>query len=140
MISVVKEMTFDAAHMLSNYLGKCSNLHGHTYKLQVVMSLPSVPQDTGMVMDFNVLQAQMEDVVSCYDHSIVFSAPSKRSSAEQVLYTWAMDNHMSLQVMPESLGLCTVENIATDILHRMGEDHIAVRLWETPTSFVEVTC
>lgn len=36
-MKVTKEITFDSAHMLSNYEGKCSNLHGHTYKLQVTL-------------------------------------------------------------------------------------------------------
>ena len=34
-MKITKEITFDSAHMLSNYNGKCNNLHGHTYKLQI---------------------------------------------------------------------------------------------------------
>ncbi|MCD6102754.1 MAG: 6-carboxytetrahydropterin synthase, partial [Thermotogaceae bacterium] len=32
---ISKEFTFDAAHRLMKYKGKCENLHGHTYKLRV---------------------------------------------------------------------------------------------------------
>lgn len=32
---IVKEFTFDSAHHLEWHQGKCHNLHGHTYKLQV---------------------------------------------------------------------------------------------------------
>ena len=39
-MKVTKEVTFDSAHMLSNYSGKCQNLHGHTYKLQVTVEGP----------------------------------------------------------------------------------------------------
>lgn len=36
-VSVCKIFTFDAAHQLVGHKGKCSNLHGHTYKLEVVL-------------------------------------------------------------------------------------------------------
>lgn len=36
-MKVTKEITFDVAHILSYYEGKCANLHGHTYKLQVTL-------------------------------------------------------------------------------------------------------
>ena len=35
---VSKEFTFDAAHHLFNYEGKCKSLHGHTYHLQIAVS------------------------------------------------------------------------------------------------------
>ena len=38
-MKVTKEITFDVAHMLSYYEGRCANLHGHTYKLQVTLKV-----------------------------------------------------------------------------------------------------
>jgi len=35
MLSLVREFTFDAAHNLKWHKGKCKNIHGHTYKIQV---------------------------------------------------------------------------------------------------------
>ena len=35
MFKIAKEFSFDMAHMLDGHDGKCKNLHGHTYKLQV---------------------------------------------------------------------------------------------------------
>lgn len=35
MFKVSKEFSFDMAHLLDGHDGKCQNLHGHTYKLQV---------------------------------------------------------------------------------------------------------
>ncbi len=35
MFKIAKEFSFDMAHMLDGHDGKCQNLHGHTYKLQV---------------------------------------------------------------------------------------------------------
>ena len=35
MFKTAKQFTFDMAHMLDGHDGKCQNLHGHTYILQV---------------------------------------------------------------------------------------------------------
>ncbi|MBP6333296.1 MAG: 6-carboxytetrahydropterin synthase, partial [Aminivibrio sp.] len=45
-----KEFTFDAAHNLVEYHGKCERLHGHTYRLAVV--LKGSPDREGMIADF----------------------------------------------------------------------------------------
>ena len=45
-----KEFIFDAAHNLVRYHGKCEALHGHTYRMAVV--LEGVPDEEGMIMDF----------------------------------------------------------------------------------------
>ena len=47
---VSKEFTFDAAHHLFNYEGKCKSLHGHTYHLQIAVS--GYLDERGMTYDF----------------------------------------------------------------------------------------
>ena len=39
---ITKAATFDAAHNLPNYHGKCERLHGHTYRIQVTIEAPKV--------------------------------------------------------------------------------------------------
>lgn len=55
---------FDAAHSLPGYEGKCANLHGHTYRVEMVIEGP-VGED-GFVMDFyrlkNILKAVLQDL------------------------------------------------------------------------------
>ena len=74
-MKVTKEVTFDSAHMLSNYQGRCANLHGHTYKLQVTVEGPIAPEgnEEGMVTDFNNLKRVIDSVTECFDHAIIFS-------------------------------------------------------------------
>ena len=63
-----KEFTFDAAHNLVHYHGKCERLHGHTYRAAIV--LEGTPDGEGMVMDFCELsEAVRERVLSKLDHS-----------------------------------------------------------------------
>lgn len=58
-MKITKIFTFDSSHMLDGHDGKCQNLHGHTYKLEITVSDDPVrggPKD-GMVMDFTDLKA-----------------------------------------------------------------------------------
>lgn len=52
-----REFIFDAAHYIPHYKGKCEHLHGHTYRLEVVIE-GGVKKD-GMVIDF----AKMKEIV-----------------------------------------------------------------------------
>ena len=63
-----KEFTFDAAHNLVHYHGKCERLHGHTYRAAVV--LEGTPDDEGMILDFCDLSDSIKErVLSQLDHS-----------------------------------------------------------------------
>ncbi len=58
---------FDAAHSLPGYLGKCANLHGHTYQVEVVAE-GEVGED-GFVMDFYELKKIIAGALEDLDHS-----------------------------------------------------------------------
>ena len=58
---------FDAAHSLPGYQGKCANLHGHTYKVEVVIE--GSRGEDGFVMDFYQLKKILNAVLKDLDHS-----------------------------------------------------------------------
>jgi 6-pyruvoyltetrahydropterin/6-carboxytetrahydropterin synthase len=65
---LIREFTFDAAHNLTKYHGKCERLHGHTYKMAVTVE--GSPDDEGMIIDFAILKDIVnEEIVSKFDHS-----------------------------------------------------------------------
>jgi 6-pyruvoyltetrahydropterin/6-carboxytetrahydropterin synthase len=65
---LIKEFTFDAAHNLTKYHGKCEKLHGHTYRMAVMIE--GEPNDEGMIIDFADLRDIVDrEVVSKFDHS-----------------------------------------------------------------------
>ena len=107
---VSKEFTFDSAHFLTKYQGKCENLHGHTYRLRVTVEGPVGEDD--LVMDFVELKRLVKErVIDRYDHHSLndfFENPSAEVVVQQV---WK-----DLQDLPVRL-------------------HELV-LWETPDSFV----
>ena len=74
-VYVTKRFTFEACHHLPNYKGKCANVHGHSYKMEVTVStekdfsLGSSSPYNSMVLDFSTLKSIVNaEVVNRYDH------------------------------------------------------------------------
>ena len=62
-----REFYFDAAHFIPHYKGKCEKLHGHTYKLEVVVERGI--QKDGMIIDFTKLKEIVDhEVIDKLDH------------------------------------------------------------------------
>ena len=58
----------DAAHYLKGYLGKCANLHGHRWIIEIIVSGKRLNQ-LGMLIDFlDVKQAFKDKIESRFDH------------------------------------------------------------------------
>ena len=58
-VMVSKEFTFDAAHHLYDYDGKCKALHGHTYHLQLAVS--GMLDNRAMAVDFGDIKQIYKD-------------------------------------------------------------------------------
>lgn len=104
-MTISKDIKFDCAHMLSNYEGKCANLHGHTYHGIVTLE-GDVDPGTSMVLDYN----DIKRVVDMFDHAIVFSDAKERGDAETELWLWANNYDMKYVTIPD--GKSTAENMA----------------------------
>lgn len=116
--TIAKILTFDAAHSLPDHLGKCRNVHGHTYTVEVTVEGPvkSGGHTDGMIMDFADLSSRAAElVVDPLDHRYLNDLFDFAPTAE-ALAAWAL---------------------AT--LRDAGLPVVRVRLWETPTSYAEVS-
>ncbi|KIL38239.1 6-pyruvoyl tetrahydrobiopterin synthase [Gordoniibacillus kamchatkensis] len=122
-VLVSKEFTFDSAHHLHNYEGKCKSLHGHTYKLQVVMS--GKVDARGLAIDFaDIKRIAKERVIDKLDHRYLNEVLPPMNTTAENMVVW----------MYEQIHEALVE----EKLHpavRLEE----IRLWETPTSYAAVT-
>lgn len=67
MFEIYVRAEFDAAHFLPNYNGKCANLHGHTWRVE--LTVRSEALNGGMVIDFTDIKAILKEVVP--DHSLL---------------------------------------------------------------------
>ena len=82
-----KEFVFDAAHNLINYHGKCERLHGHTYRLKII--LEGQPDSEGMIMDFCELSEIVKGkIISRLDHSYINEIISQPSAENIALWIW----------------------------------------------------
>lgn len=58
---------FSAAHRLRDYKGKCENLHGHNWKVEVSVGAEGI-DSLGMVMDFKTLKDEVRGFLEGLDH------------------------------------------------------------------------
>lgn len=82
------EASFDAAHFLAHYNGKCRNIHGHHWIVQARIcgqSLQATEQCNGMLVDFSALKADLKTAVSPMDHTLIYQAGTLRHTTRQAL-------------------------------------------------------
>jgi 6-pyruvoyltetrahydropterin/6-carboxytetrahydropterin synthase len=123
-VLVSKEFTFDAAHHLHCYEGKCKNLHGHTYK--VVFGLSGYLDDRGLMIDFGEIKEIWKTEIEIHlDHRYLNETlPPMNTTAENIV-VWIYEK------MTDALKLNEKQN------PYHGARVEFVRLYETPTSYAE---
>ena len=66
------EASFDSAHFLAGYNGKCSNLHGHRWKIVLEVQTEELNEDVqhkGMYVDFGELKKDLRNIADSMDHA-----------------------------------------------------------------------
>jgi 6-pyruvoyltetrahydropterin/6-carboxytetrahydropterin synthase len=119
-VAVTKTFTFDAAHHLHCYEGKCKNLHGHTYKL--VITISGFVNETGLAVDFqDIKQIYNEAIKSRLDHRYLNEVLPKMNTTAENMIVWIWE---AVDYQLNEKGL-KAEG------HRLEE----LVLFETPTSY-----
>jgi 6-pyruvoyltetrahydropterin/6-carboxytetrahydropterin synthase len=88
MYEVAIEASFSAAHFLRNYRGKCENLHGHNWKVEVTVDSDGL-DEIGMLIDFKVLKEKTRIVIDQLDHCHLNELPAftqLNPSSENIAY------------------------------------------------------
>jgi 6-pyruvoyltetrahydropterin/6-carboxytetrahydropterin synthase len=139
-LTVSKIFTFETAHALWGYDGKCANIHGHSYILTVSISGPLIQDENhpkyGMIMDFGELKEIVKpQIVDVYDHCLLVrkNTPHEGYADVETAFkkVWLTD------FQP------TCENMLVDMVGKMKDQlpsHITLRymkLQETATSYAE---
>jgi 6-pyruvoyltetrahydropterin/6-carboxytetrahydropterin synthase len=88
--------TFAAAHALRGYKGKCENLHGHNYRVEVTVSGAEL-DGCGLIADFVDIKNAMKRVIDQLDHTNLNENPpfdELNPSAENIAwYIWKEVQH-----------------------------------------------
>jgi 6-pyruvoyltetrahydropterin/6-carboxytetrahydropterin synthase len=107
------EHSFPAGHALRNYQGKCANVHGHNYRVQVTVAGPRL-NSIGLLIDFGDLKRALRSICETMDHEFLNDLPA-----------FAERNP-------------SAENVALHIYEQM-EQRLATQLSEADARLVEVT-
>ncbi len=140
MFYLTKTFHFEAAHALAGYDGKCRNIHGHSYELQVTVKGEPVDEPgnpkNGMVIDFHDLKRIVnEEVVERLDHSFIIGTNMPDDFVESAKRNF--DKIVCVNYQP------TTENMLADFAERIkvklpqNVELYSVRLQETRDSYAE---
>jgi len=106
-VKVISE--FCGAHNLRHYKGKCEDLHGHNWKVEVSVAGDKL-DELGMIVDFRELKVELKKVLEILDHKLL------------------NDLDFFKKINPTS------ENIAKYIYDKLGLKPAKITVWETETS------
>ena len=140
-IRITKQFSFETGHALYGYDGKCKNVHGHSYRLDVtVIGSPITDSSNvkyGMVIDFSDLKKiAKEEIVDVFDHATVFNKNTPHIELARELKS---RGHNVLLVDYQPTSEMMVIDFAEKIKSRLPENiklH-SLKLQETATSFAE---
>lgn len=112
-VSVTKVIHISASHILPNHPGKCSQLHGHNYRVEATYR-GDVQMRSGMVQDFDTLARDLQETVGLCDH--------KHLNDISVF--------KEFQPTAETLSMVWLTQ-----LHQRNEGYKRVVVWETETCY-----
>ena len=88
-MQIYKEFSFDSAHFLPNVPEghKCKNMHGHTYRLKVVIEGEPDPV-FGWIMDFKQLKDAVNPVIERLDHKLINDVKGLENPTAENITIW----------------------------------------------------
>ena len=88
MYTLISEASFDSAHFLAQYEGKCRNIHGHRWTIKVEIYGEDLQENgscRGMLVDFGDLKKYLKELADYYDHALIIEKDSMRELTLNVL-------------------------------------------------------
>lgn len=120
MISITKTFEFDAAHKLLYHKGKCCNLHGHRFVLEVEITglIQTEGSSMGMITDYGDLKKIVnEEIIDSLDHAYLNDVCDFYPTSEMLVNS--------------------IRNKLLVVLEKQDIALLRIRLYETPTSWAE---
>lgn len=135
MFLLKNEIQFDTAHYLSGYEGKCSNIHGHRYRLVVELASDTLHQDgqcRGMVADFSDVKKMLRDLAEQYDHKLLIENNTDGCAVAEQLR--GVPNQFAIVMVPYRPTAEEMSRAIYQQIKNAGFPVYSVELYETPTN------
>ena len=133
MYQLTTEHSFDSAHFLAGYDGKCGNLHGHRWSVLLTVQSETLREDQqqkGMCVDFAELKKDLRTELDALDHVLIIEQGSLRESTMKAL----QEEKFQVVEMPFRP---TAENFARyfyELFTLKGYPVAKVEVYETPNN------
>lgn len=128
---ITSESSFDAAHFLTNYEGKCKNIHGHRWRVVVTIKGELT---NGMLVDFGDFKKDIKDLCDYFDHSFIV----EKGSLDKKLFD-LLNKQFVLRVVEFRT---TAENFSKYIFEEMSKKYSVkeICVYETPNNCARYVC
>ncbi|MDI6876799.1 MAG: 6-carboxytetrahydropterin synthase [Methanomicrobiales archaeon] len=129
---IYKEVSFDATHRLLHYEGKCYNLHGHRWRVEVWIE-GDVDEETMILVDYNTIKG----IIERFDHQVILNeedpmVPCIRAFQEVVTTPGDPTSELLAGVMVDLLNReCRLNGSTAQV--------VRIRVWESPTCYAEIS-
>ncbi len=106
---------FSASHCLRHFKGKCENLHGHNFSVEMTVTGESLDPKVEILADFGDLKRVLKEALSTLDHqhlNDVFPFTEQNPSSENIaryIYRKLQDKAAALGCKLESVTVCEKE-------------------------------
>ncbi|MDR2359587.1 MAG: 6-carboxytetrahydropterin synthase [Prevotellaceae bacterium] len=137
-IRLTRKFTFEMAHALPGYDGKCRHIHGHSYILYVTVK--GVPESDpvhpkyGMVMDFTELKSIVHrQIIDRLDHALLLRCDAP--VAAELAAAYEKVETVPYQPTCENMVIAFAETLQAALPGRVSLH--SIRLCETATSYAE---
>jgi 6-pyruvoyltetrahydropterin/6-carboxytetrahydropterin synthase len=128
------EVIFDAGHRLLKYKGKCELPHGHTFKVEIMLSSEKLDQ-MGFVLDFVEVRDKVGKWIDeNWDHAFLVN-----NQDEEMLRALNMLKEKKTFVFHDENPTAEVmAKYLYDHVHKLYGDLVSkVRIWESPNQYAE---
>jgi 6-pyruvoyltetrahydropterin/6-carboxytetrahydropterin synthase len=115
MFELSVEVSFSAAHQLRGYKGKCENMHGHNWKVQVSVMAENL-NNIDIAIDFHDLKRITREIIAPLDHAYLndlFPFTEKNPSSENIA-KWIFDS-LKKKILEENVRVSAVTVWESDI-------------------------
>lgn len=127
------EVEFDSAHFLYGYSGKCSNIHGHRWKICIEICserLITEGQTRGMIVDFGDLKKDLKEIADSLDHRLIYEKGTLKATTEAAL----ADEGFAVTAVDFRPTAENLSKYIFDIMREKGYDVKRITVYETPNN------